>query len=72
MVQGAVDYTVGYDAFGTGVSLNFRGEETMNTLPGGILSMIMMVMFYCYTIMKFKEMIFVEDWSLTQQTILNS
>ena len=64
MVQGLNDYTKGYDSFGTPVSLNFRGEDTFNTIPGGILSMIMMAMAYCYGIMKLKEMVFVEDWSL--------
>ena len=49
----------GQDAFGTGVALNFRGEETFNTFPGGILSIVMLFASVCYTVMKFKEMIFV-------------
>ena len=65
------DYIRGKDAFGTGVSLNFKGEDTFNTIPGGLMSVIMMLFVYSYCIMKFKEMILVETWSLTQQTILN-
>ena len=26
---------------------------------------------FCYTVMKFKEMIYVQDWSLVQQQVLN-
>ena len=58
------EYVASKDDFGTGVALNFRGEETYNTFPGGLLSMIMMAAAYAYTIMKFKAMVNIEDWSL--------
>ena len=60
------DYIRGKDQFGTGVNLNINGDDTYNTIPGGLLSTIMMLFVYAYTIMKFKEMILVETWSLGQ------
>ena len=61
---GVEDYVSSKDDFGTGVALNFRGEDTYNTFPGGLLSMVMMAAAYCYAIMKFKAMVNIEDWSL--------
>ena len=58
------DSVKGQDAFGTGVALNFRGEETFNTFPGGIMSIVMLFASLCYTFMKAKEMIYVQDWTL--------
>ena len=34
------------DKYGTAPSFNYKGESTYKTLPGGILSMIIMMAFY--------------------------
>jgi hypothetical protein len=57
------------DQFGQPIPLNYDGEDTFKTFPGGILSIIMLICFMCYTVLKFKYMISHEEWNLTQQHV---
>lgn len=57
------------DQFGQPIPLNYDGEDTFKTIPGGILSIITLVCVLCYTLLKFKYMIGHEEWTLTQQDV---
>ena len=69
-VEGASDFVKGYDMYGQSVSLNYQGEDSFKTCPGGIISIIILVTLFFYSLLKFKYMIFKEEWSLIQQNIV--
>ena len=58
------------DAFGQPININYQGNETFQTLPGGVLSILMMVFFVGYTLLKTKYMINHEEWSLNSQNVM--
>ena len=59
-----------YDMFGQPIPINYAGEDTFKTLPGGMLSVVVLIMVISYMILKFKYMYNHEEWSLTQQIVL--
>ena len=52
------------DAFGQNISLNFKGEDSYKTIPGGILSVFVVLCLLSYFALKLKYMVNVEEWSL--------
>jgi len=52
------------DLYGEQVRLNFEGQDIYGTIPGGILSILMILTFLFYSSLKFKMLIFKQDWSL--------
>ena len=54
------------------MNLNYRGDDTFKTFPGGILSLVMTIMVLCYFTMKTKQMILRESWKLVQQTVITN
>ena len=54
------------DSFGQPVPINYDGDDTFKTVPGGILSIFTLVCFIGYFILKLKYMINHEEWSLNQ------
>lgn len=54
------------------MTLNYRGDDTFKTVPGGLLSMFVILAVLSYGLLKFKYMYSREQWSLTQQTIMAS
>ena len=63
-------YLRNQDQYGESVNLNFNGEETYQTMPGGVISIWVMIILFCYIVLKIKYMIFKEEWQLNQQIIL--
>ena len=59
------------DQYGQPISLNFEGSETYQTLPGGLITMLIILSLLLYSLTKGKEMILKTDWQLTQQTIVS-
>ena len=58
------------DVYGQPISLNFKGSETFNTLPGGILSIFMSVLLVAYFVLRLKQMVQRDNWTLNTQDIL--
>lgn len=58
------------DTFGEPVGLNLKGRKTIRTLPGALLTIIMIASGLFYGFLKFQHMYYSSDWSLLQQTIL--
>ena len=46
------------------ISLNFKGQETFQTIPGGILSILALILLIAFTGLKAKRLILREDWWL--------
>ena len=58
------------DAFGQPVNMNYKGSDTFNTVPGGLMSIFMVFMVIGYTVLKTKYMINHETWSLNNQEVM--
>lgn len=58
----------GFDLYGMPIRLNFQGEETFKTLPGGCISMVFAfcVIFYALA----KGILMESDWRLLQQDVM--
>ena len=56
--------------FGQAISLNYEGEDTFKTIPGGVLSLILLLAMGAYTILKGSYMFDRREWKLTQQTVI--
>ena len=59
-----------FDEYGQPISLNYQGSEAFQTLPGGLLSIMVLLVMLGYGILRFDEMIKKKDWMITQQTIV--
>ena len=60
------------DMYGQPINLNFAGQETYNTIPGGIISIIFLISILSYALLKTKFMVNVEEWQLIQQNVLQT
>jgi len=69
-VTSTADFIKGKDLYGQPVSLNYKGEDTYKTCPGGCLSIAVLVTLFCYAVLKFKYMMLKEEWQLIQQTVV--
>lgn len=58
--------------YGQPITLHYEGEDTFKTCPGGLISMVLLLIIICYALIKGKSMLKREDWSLTQQTVVSS
>jgi hypothetical protein len=65
-----VDKVRGQDAFGQPVNMNFQGNDTYQTIPGGIISVVMTIMLIGYFLLKTKYMVFHEEWNLNNQIVM--
>jgi hypothetical protein len=45
------------DNYGEPVKLNYKGKETYQTLPGGILSMLVLLLMAIFTAIKGKRLV---------------
>ena len=52
------------DMYGQPITLNYQGSDTYKTIPGGILSIILLVCVIAYGFLKGKYMVDKEEWSL--------
>ena len=46
------------DIFGTPITLNFNGEETIKTKPGSIVSILLTLIFAAYAIKRGQEYVY--------------
>ena len=58
------------DIFGQPVPVNYDGEDTFKTLPGGCLSVLFFITVLSYFLMKLNMMVNEQDWTTTSQRIL--
>lgn len=59
-----------WDQFGQCVTFNFNGNDTERTLPGGLLSVFLLLCLASYSLLQFKYMIVKQNWTLTQQEVM--
>ena len=55
----------GKDEYGHPIVLNYKGDDTFKTLPGGILSILMQFLLIFYGLLRLNAMIEKVDWSIT-------
>jgi hypothetical protein len=55
-----------FDLYGQPITLHYQGEDTFKTCPGGFISMIILLIILLYAVLKGKQMIKREEWSLIQ------
>jgi hypothetical protein len=58
------------DAYGSPITLNYKGEDTYKTLPGGLISLVFVFLFTCYCIVKLRIMTGYQSWRITQQVVV--
>ena len=46
-----------YDLYGQPINLNYLGEDSYKTIPGGLLSIVFKIVFLAYIVLKGKQMI---------------
>ena len=64
--SGALDYVRGKDDYGHPIVLNYKGDDTFKTLPGGMLSIAMYYVLIFYGLLRINAMVEKVDWSITQ------
>ena len=52
------------DIYGQPITLNYAGDDTFKTVPGGLLSIVLLVLVTAYTLLKGYKMVDREDWLL--------
>ena len=52
------------DNYGYPITFNYKGSDTYQTVPGGILSIVFSLCVFSYFLMRGKQMVFREEWSL--------
>lgn len=70
MANGVGNYIRHQDAFGQPININFHGNDTYQTIPGGMISIVMVLLLVGYTFLKLKYMINHEEWKLNNQTVM--
>ena len=70
LANGAIGYIRGYDDYGAPINLNYKGSETFQTFPGGLLSFIIRFILTCYGILRWVAMVQKKDWTITQQNVV--
>ena len=58
------------DIYGQPINLNFNGEKTFKTVPGGLISILFMLLMLLYSVFKFKDMVELKNWGITQQVVV--
>ena len=66
------DHMKSYDAYGQPISLHYEGEDSFKTCPGGCISLLLILIIYIYALVKGKQMLRREEWSLVQQEVVSS
>ena len=52
------------DIYGMPIMFNYKGDDTFKTVPGGILSIMLILLVIAYAFLKGKYMVDKEEWSL--------
>lgn len=53
-----------FDGYGQPVTLNFMGDETFRTVPGGAITIAIILVWFALSITKFQRLILREDWTV--------
>jgi len=64
------EYFRSQDMFGHPINLQYQGNDTFQTLPGGCMSFMITILIFAYALLKGKDMINKESWALVQQNVL--
>ena len=54
------------DMFGQGITLNYEGSDTFKTVPGGLISLMIIIVMIGYTILHGIYLYERREWKLTQ------
>jgi len=65
-LRGVNDFVKSRDLYGAPVSLNYKGDDTFKTCPGGLLSILLLFLVGAYAFIKGKYMVDMEEWQLIQ------
>jgi DMSO/TMAO reductase YedYZ heme-binding membrane subunit len=57
--------------YGQPITLHYEGDDTFKTCPGGMISMVLLLIIFCYFLTNGKSMLKREGWSLIQQTVVS-
>ena len=68
--NGFLGFLRNQDSYGTPISLNYQGDDTFKTIPGGLISIVFIFLFTCYCIVKAQTMIKYQNWRITQQIVV--
>lgn len=66
------NFVKGRDLYGAPVSLNYKGDDTFKTCPGGMLSLLLLFLVGAYAFIKGKYMLDMEEWQLIQQEVMSA
>lgn len=66
VTKGVADSIKDRDIYGQPIALNYKGDDTYKTVPGGLLSMVLLFLILAYAFLKGKFMVDKEEWSLIQ------
>jgi len=55
-----------FDMYGEPVKINYKGKETYQTIPGGILSISLIILMILFAGIKAKRLFMKEDWNINQ------
>ena len=61
-ISGFLDFVKGRDDYGHPIVLNYKGDDTFKTLPGGILSILMKLLLVLYGLLRINAMHRKIDW----------
>jgi hypothetical protein len=50
--------------------MNYKGDDTYKTCPGGVISLFVIVVMVLYFALKLKYLIMKEEWSIISQTMV--
>ena len=53
LISGFFGFFRNHDSYGQGVQLNYGGEDTFKTMPGGIISLGLTVLIFCYSVLRY-------------------
>ena len=66
------NYIRSKDSYGQTLNLNFDGEEAYKTIPGGMVTLLFLLLVGSYAFVKAKAMYNVEEWTLITQNVLQT
>lgn len=64
MLSKSGEFIKGFDGYGQPVTLNFMGDETFKTVPGGAITVAIILIWFALSITKFQRLINREDWTV--------
>ena len=64
LVSAPLAYVRGKDEYGHPIELNYKGEHTFKTLPGGILSILLKFLLVFYGLLSVNSMVQKVNWSI--------